>query len=85
MTGSLTGAVASIKVTEACNSMWGFAAFPFLGLKAYSSLITKHTCFVGADVVPPVIMTRQSVVGRLVSSDKRYAGDNRLIAAESSY
>lgn len=50
MIGSLTGAVASLKVTEACNSMWGSGTFSFLDLKVYSSLIVKHTRFTRAVV-----------------------------------
>ena len=85
MVGSLTGAVAFFIVTEACNGADAkFDTFLVLGLMAYTRLTAEDTNLAGINLWS-VIATHQPGVVRLVFTDKRYAGDNRLIVVESSY
>ena len=81
--GSLTGAVASQSVTEAPKGSLSLVGHQASSAKAQGSLTARPTSRAGAKagLSDPVV----SVWKGHRSTDKRYAGDNRLIGAKSSH
>ena len=83
LVGSLTGAVASQSVTEAPKGSLSLVGNQALSARTQGSLTARPTGRAGAKAGPSD-PTASMWKGRR-STDKRYAGDNRLILPKSSH
>ena len=79
--GSLTGAVASQRVTEAREGLSPIGNRA-ASVMAQGSLTARQTCRAGAKAghSDPVVL-----YGKAIDQHKRYSGDNRLITPKSSH